>query len=206
LTQIKRKNRISAKSGLNSNLTSRVLMKDFQDKRQTTPPLIGVRFNKGVQIDQILDAVADRLKERKLCVAGVVQVRGSASGECDCRQMCLRDLATGKSNPITEDRGPLAQGCHLDRTALMRLAQSLESKLTVETDILILNRFGQAESEGRGFRGAVERAMTLNIPVIIAYRDEFQVEWSEFEGGLARSADPVVDEIVEMVSVGRFSN
>jgi uncharacterized protein DUF2478 len=163
---------------------------------QPDPKLVGVYFKRGVAVDDILSEVATRLKTRDVAVSGLVQVPGDPAGDCDCRQMRLRDLATGVAHAITENRGSLAVGCHLDRHALAGLAHGLEASLGPDTGVLILNRFGQAESEGRGFRGAIEAAMALGIPVIIAYRDEFEQEWVKFEGGLATNLPADADMII----------
>jgi len=171
-------------------------MKDSPKDTPPDPTLIGVFFGRGVAIDEVLAEVAASLKARGIPVSGLVQVAGDPLGDCDCRQMRLRDLATGVAHAITEDRGPLATGCHLDRRALAHLAHKLEASLGPETGVLILNRFGQAESEGRGFRGPIERAMALGVPVIIAVRDEFEQEWAAFEGGFATNVKADADAII----------
>jgi uncharacterized protein DUF2478 len=168
---------------------------------QPDPTLVGVYFERGVAVDDILSEVAARLKTQGVAVSGLVQVPGDPDGDCDCRQMRLRDLATGVAHAITENRGSLAEGCHLDRRALADLAHRLEASLGPDSGVLILNRFGQAESEGRGFRGAIEAAMALGIPVIIAYRDEFEQEWAEFEGGFATNVSADADAIMAGLSL-----
>jgi nucleoside-triphosphatase THEP1 len=175
-------------------------MKDLIDDVENRHALIGVNFERGTEIDDILRKVAENLRAKGLSVAGLLQLRGDGSSDCDCRMMCLEDLSTGIKHPISESRGPEAQGCHLDRQALVVLAQQVEQNLSGDTDILIINRFGQAESEGRGFRGAIEKALTLGVQVIIAYRAEYLREWQEFEGGLATQAVAEVDTILSLMA------
>ncbi len=176
-------------------------MKDNSKDTQPNPTLIGVYFKRGVAVDNILAEVAVKLKARGVAVCGLVQVPGDPLGDCDCRQMRLRDLATGVAHAITEDRGALATGCHLDRRALAKLAHNLEVSLGPDTGVMILNRFGQAETEGRGFRGAIEAAMALGIPVIIAVRDEFEQEWATFEGGFATNVKADADAIIASLAL-----
>jgi len=178
-------------------------MKDLIDEIQNKQALVGILFERGTDIDKILGDVAKQLTDRGLAVSGLLQVRGTGASDCDCRSMCLQDLSTGFMHPISENRGPRAVGCHLDRQALMTVAQDMELNLNGKTDILIINRFGQAEAEGRGFRGAIEKALMLGVQVLIAYRDEYQKEWLEFEGGMAISADPVADDIIAQLASGQ---
>ena len=149
-------------------------------------PLIGIHFDAGEDVDQALMDAATSLTADGKRVAGVVQTRGQATGDCACREMWLHDLRTGQKTMISEKRGPEARGCHLDWEALTGIVSSMEENLTAENDVLIVNRFGRAECEGRGFRGVIEKAMALGVQVVVAYRSEYAEGWQTFHGGLAR--------------------
>ncbi len=161
--------------------------------------LLGVEFAIGHDIDQTLDDVAKQLSAQGVRVAGYVQIRGVEIGECECRELYLRDLNTGEHHRISEERGPNAKGCHLDWQALTLLAQSLEQSLSDDTDLLIVNRFGHSESQGRGFRGAIEKAMMLGKSVIVAVRGEYLKDWDEFHGGMADSVPANAADIARAV-------
>lgn len=117
-----------------------------------------------------------------------MQIKGAAQGACRCRELYLVDLAAGTKTGISENRGPQTQGCHLDRAALTRVAQNTEACLEAGADILIVNRFGRAEAEAKGLRGAIEKALGLDIPVIVGVRPDYKEAWQAFHGGLARKA------------------
>ncbi len=68
----------------------------------------------------------------------------------------------------------------------MQVAGQLESDLLSCPDVLIINRFGRAEAEGKGMRGAIETALTLDIPVIIGVRRDYVEVWETFHGGMAQ--------------------
>ncbi len=174
-------------------------MKDYPDFSGSAFSLLGVEFCAGVDIDQTLSDVATQIGAQGLSVAGFVQIRGVETGECECRELYLRDFATGELHSISEERGPNAKGCHLDWQSLTALAQSAEQNLSHETDVLIINRFGHSESQGRGFRGAIEKAMMLGLTVIVAVRGEYLKEWNDFHGGLAVPVPCKVDQIVGAV-------
>lgn len=171
-------------------------MKDTSDTAAETLSLTGIEFSDGTHVDQVLSDVATALIGRGLQVAGLIQIRGQSGGDCNCREMHLRDLSSGKLHQISEERGPEARGCHLDWEALMTLAQSVEQNLSDKTDVLIINRFGRSESEGRGFRGAIEKALALGIRVIVAVRGQYAEQWEEFHGGMATSCPADVKKVL----------
>ncbi len=176
-------------------------MKDMSMNGLEVPQLIGVRIEGVSDIDTVLSDVAEKLKARGLKVAGLVQTRSWDSGDCGCKNMHLLDLNTGEPHLISEQRGPGARGCHLDWEALATLAQWLEQHVSEQTDILIINRFGRSECEGRGFRGVIEKAMLLGIPVIVAFREQYEDGWEAFHDGLARSSAPSVSAILDASEV-----
>ncbi len=153
----------------------------------TFSPLIGVQFEKGDPIDPLLESIADTLKDRGLSVAGLIQTRGELKGDCSCADMRLRDVATGQEVVISDYRGPESMGCHLDWQAITVAADKLERMLDENIDVLIINRFGESESEGKGFRSTIEKAVELGIQVIVAYRSDFTEKWAQFHGGLGSS-------------------
>ncbi len=175
-------------------------MKDRQQSKAEAVGLIGVQFEDGMNIDGMLSSLADILAKDGKRVSGLIQIRGQAEDNCKCREMHLRDLMTGEQHLISEKRGPEAQGCHLDWQAMANLAEILEKQISYATDLLIVNRFGRAESEGRGFRSAIENAMSLGIPAIIALREQYRPEWEAFHGGLAETCRP---NLPEMLAVAR---
>lgn len=167
--------------------------------------LIGVRIENGTDLDRILNRTAEILVARGLRVAGHIQSRGKARAGCACREMHLRDLASGRMHLISEARGPEARGCHLDWDALLSLAQDLEASLDEETNVLIVNRFGRSESEGKGLRGVIERAMELEIPVIVGVRGEYRDAWEAFHGGLATETGADAQAIIAHIDADAAS-
>lgn len=137
-------------------------------------------------MDEKLTAFAAALRQQGRRVLGHIQVKGDAPGNCGCRHMHLLDLQTGTLCTISENRGPQARGCHLDRNALARIAQQTEHALASSTDLLIVNRFGRAEAEGHGMRRAICTAMEREVPVIVGVRLAYQEVWDSFHGGLAQ--------------------
>ncbi len=61
----------------------------------------------------------------------------------------------------------------------------LEAELETCPDLLVLNRFGRGESEGRGFRDLIARALEMGVPVLTAVRPTYGGAWAAFGGDLA---------------------
>ena len=66
-------------------------------------------------------------------------------------------------------------------------AKRVDVALEDGAHILIVNRFGQSESDGAGMRSTIELGIELRLPVVVAVRRTFVAPWREFHGGLATS-------------------
>jgi hypothetical protein len=74
----------------------------------------------------------------------------------------------------------------------------LEQALDANADLLVLNKFGKAETEeGRGLRGALVRAVELEVPVLTAVRPPYDIAWADFHGGCAAALPAEIDAIVD---------
>jgi hypothetical protein len=147
--------------------------------------LIGaIKYSRGPDVDPTLDALVTRLRDLGISMVGCLQIQLPDPGSC-CPISHLEDLATGEQTRITQPLGSGSTGCRLDPGALANAAEDLSGQLETHPDILILNRFGRGESEGRGFRPVIERAVELGIPVLIAVKSRYAPEWESFSSGLA---------------------
>lgn len=55
--------------------------------------------------------------------------------------------------------------------------------------LLIVNKFGKEEAEGRGFTNVFRKAILLDLPVLTSVNPNFNEPWLEFSGGLACRID-----------------
>ncbi|MEM6914412.1 MAG: DUF2478 domain-containing protein, partial [Pseudomonadota bacterium] len=68
---------------------------------------------------------------------------------------------------ISQDLGRGATGCRLDPAGLEAAAARVEADLVARRpDIVILNKFGKQEVDGRGFRPVIARAIEMEVPVL----------------------------------------
>lgn len=147
-------------------------------------PLAAVRFEHG-DIDGFLGDIARSLTKSGLAVRGALQTRGAVGGECHCADMDLTTLGSDRVFRISQPLGNGSRGCRLHPGALAECASFIERELDGGADLLILNRFGRGESEGRGFRDLIGKAIALDVPVLLAVRPTYQEAWAAFGSGLS---------------------
>ena len=145
--------------------------------------VIGYGANEGAALDGLLAGVAARLQSHGLRLAGAVQRNTHNGDRCRC-DMTLEDLTTGKLVGISEHRGENARGCRLDQAKLEEIVGLALSSVESGADLLIVNKFGKRESEGHGFRAAIEAAIDAGIPVLASVSDANSAGWNDFVQGL----------------------
>ena len=137
------------------------------------------------------ERIVEDCRSRGLKVAGVLQhpVCSEAAGHCD---VALEELTTGLRTDLFEDRGPGASGCRLDEAALAEVNGQVARSLDADPDLLILNKFGKVEAEGRGLLDLVAMAVDRGIPVVIGVPIRNLEAWRNFAGGMSVefSSDP----------------
>ncbi len=134
--------------------------------------------------DLVLEQVATRLAARGLRCCGTVQINSARrdAGPCD---MDVRVLSDGTILRISQDLGPQARGCRLDPAALETAVGLVAASLSSGADLLIVNKFGKHEAEGRGFREVIAQAVALDIPVLVGLNTLNLPAFEAFVGGPA---------------------
>jgi hypothetical protein len=146
--------------------------------------------------DLILHGLAFRLAAQGFRCCGTVQINSERSdaGPCD---MDVQVLPDGPVLRISQDLGPLARGCRLDPAALETAAGLVSASLARGADILIVNKFGKHEAEGRGFRMVIAEALALGIPVIVGVNTLNLPAFEQFAEGLATRFSPDCDTLTD---------
>lgn len=146
--------------------------------------------------DALLRHVAERLVQSGLQVCGVVQsnVRRPGARRCD---MAVRALPDGPEIGISQGLGPKARGCQLDPDALERAVALTSRRLTDDTAVLILNKFGKHEAEGRGFRTVIAMALSLDVPVLLKVSPLTLQAFHQFSGCYADLLNPSPGRLIE---------
>lgn len=160
------------------------------------PVLAAIRFDEA-DIDGFLEQMVETLIKQGRSVRGVLQSRGEVSGECHCADMDLHVIGSDRVFRISQSLGNGSRGCRLHPGALAECAALLESELNGGVELLVLNRFGRGESEGRGFRDLIGAALSKGIPVLTALRRTYSEAWAAFGGELACDLPMAQDAVLE---------
>ena len=68
---------------------------------------------------------------------------------------------------------------------LLDAGQQIASAIDQGADLLIVNRFGRQEREGKGLSYLVERALSADTPVVIAMPSHRFADWIKFADGMS---------------------
>lgn len=133
--------------------------------------------------DLFLAGVARGLQAAGLRLAGTVQVNIRREGRVRC-DMDLRVLPDGPVLRISEDRGNGARGCRLDAGVLEAAVLGVSAALP-QADLLLVNKFGKQEAEGRGLAPLIAEALSRGIPVLAGVNGLNLPAFEAFAEGLA---------------------
>lgn len=145
--------------------------------------------------DLLLSRLAGTLGSQGYTTCGSVQTNTDrASGPCD---MDVRVLPDGPILRISQNLGPASKGCRLDPAALETAVGLAEARLEPNVDLLIINKFGKHEAEGRGFRTIIATALELEIPVLVGVNALNLTAFRQFVGPEAHQLEPTESALHE---------
>ncbi len=143
--------------------------------------------------DRLLAEVAEELAEQGVPLAGVIQVN-TENPRGGPWIMTLHALAGRDRMRISQDLGAGAQGCRLDPDGLEQAVALSQRALQEDGEdrprLLIVNKFGKQEAEGRGFRPLIGEALSAGIPVLLAVSRTNLDAFCAFADGLEERIAP----------------
>ncbi len=146
--------------------------------------------------DRLLSAVAEHLLAHGARLAGVVQTNTECADSSKC-DMDVKVLPDGETIRISQSLGSASRGCRLDPAALEQAVGLVTASLASDPQLLIINKFGKHEADGRGFRPLIAEALAQDIPVLVGVNDLNSAGFQEFTGGeadrLAADLNAIVD-------------
>jgi hypothetical protein len=131
--------------------------------------------------DAILREFATELNGRGYRAVGIVQL----GHHCLDASLSAMLVHTGEELQLFQDLGSCSAGCRLDVGQLLDAGQQIASAINQGADLLIVNRFGRQEREGKGLNFLVERALSADIPVVIAVPSHRFADWIKFAYGMS---------------------
>ena len=136
--------------------------------------------------DRLLAEVAEALAADGWALAGAVQINSGSCEGADC-DMDLRLLDGSGAIRISQSLGRLSLGCRLDPSGLEEAVGRVTEALHApqRPRLLIVNKFGRQEAEGRGFRPVIAEALAAGIPVLTGVGHDHAPAFAAFAGGMA---------------------
>lgn len=163
------------------------------------PAILGVVYDDGPFFDMFLVALVGELRATGYRLAGAAQINAERADRRKC-DMIVEELASGTRVLISEDRGREARGCRLDTDALARLTRLAEQGLGTGPDLLVLNKFGKEEAEGRGLRPVIASAAERAIPAVVGVPRRNLQPFQDFCGETATVLAPRRDEVLAWIA------
>lgn len=145
--------------------------------------------------DRFLTNIVERLRADGLRMAGAIRATrpGAQSGYCDSALMLLPD---GPVIDITQDLGTGSEACRMDAGALeMAVSEATKRLAADDVKLVVLNKFGLSEAEGRGFRTLIAEALERDLPVLIGVSDVHKAAFDSFADGMAVQLPPDEDAV-----------
>nr|WP_294516817.1 DUF2478 domain-containing protein [uncultured Rhodopila sp.] len=134
--------------------------------------------------DAVVSEAVARLRARGIAVAGLLQRSGGAAPGGK-QTMWVEDIRTGQRIRLDQPRGPGAIACTFDTGALAQAAYLLQLAAESGAELVVVNRFGSVEAEGRGLRSEIAAAICAGLAVLIPVRASLLPELEAFLGGSA---------------------
>jgi hypothetical protein len=132
--------------------------------------------------DEILRGFAADLNAQGYRAVGLVQL----GHHClDAPKLSAMLVHTGEELQLFQDLGTCTAGCRLDLGQLLDAGEQVATAIDRGADLVIVNRFGRQEREGKGLSYLVERALSADIPVVIAVPSHRFADWIKFADGMS---------------------
>ncbi len=137
------------------------------------------------ETDRFLAEVVARLEATGVRLVGTVQTNAENCdrGKCD---MDLRVLPDGPMVRISQDLGRASRGCRLDAGALEMAVVAVTARLD-GAEMLVINKFGKQEAEGRGLAPVIADALGRGLPVLLGVNRMNADAFAGFADGLAEA-------------------
>jgi len=130
--------------------------------------------------DTILRDFAAELNASGRRVVGMVQ-----TGQCADSSLSAVMVHSGEVLLLAQPATSPGGGCKLDLSRLQDAATLVAGAIETGANLVIVNRFGKRERNGKGLARVIERALDADIPVVIAVASANFADWIKFADGMS---------------------
>jgi hypothetical protein len=127
----------------------------------------------------------ESLKRSNVRVGGILQEKISL-GNDGVRRVEAIDIGTGRRKPLNQPTPETWRNrvCSLDNSALAEVTAILRRAIEDRVDLMVVEKFGDAERDGAGLIDEVLQGIAAGIPLLIAVPEMNLPVWTERSGGL----------------------
>ena len=147
--------------------------------------------------DALIAETVARLRVTGLRLSGTVQTDVPRPD----RTLCDMELAVLPDGPvfrINQDRGEAARGCRLDGGALEEAVVEVAARMA-EAEVLVVNKFGKLEAQGRGYVPLIAEALGRDMAVLVGVNALNLPDLLAFCDGMATALPPDAGAIADWV-------
>lgn len=132
-----------------------------------------------------LASFVENLKKSDVLVGGIIQERVSL-GNGSMRRVDAVDIATGRRVPLNQPTPETWRNrlCSLDLSALAETTAILRRATADRVDLMVVEKFGDAERDGEGLSVDIFQSIAAGIPLLIAVPEANLPAWTERTGGM----------------------
>ncbi len=160
------------------------------------PFTLGVmQTEKGDGAETVMADFVQFLQARGVTVGGLIQV--NTNHPDGLYQMELLDLRTNDRYLISQPLGKSASGCRLDPSGLCDASAVLRREIEAKVDLLVINKFGIAESEGKGILQELFQALEQGIPVLTSLSSGYRENWSQIMDDCGQFLPPTLAALIQ---------
>jgi nucleoside-triphosphatase THEP1 len=128
--------------------------------------------------DRLLQEFVQDLTSRGYRVVGLIQTRLRDGGAA------VTVLPTGETIPLAPAHGTVLHSSRPGPCDLAEAAARIDLLIESGADLVIINRFGKLEMQGTGLVDEIARALSFDIPVVVAVPEFRFPEWLSFCRGM----------------------
>jgi hypothetical protein len=139
--------------------------------------LAALVFGRPDEPDRLLAEFVQDLVAGGYRVVGLIQTRLADGGAA------VTVLPTGETLPLAPRRGT-SPASRPDPCDLAAAAARIDALIPTGADLVIINRFGKLEADGTGLVDEIARALSFDIPVLVAVPEFRFSEWLSFCRGM----------------------
>jgi hypothetical protein len=132
--------------------------------------------------DRLISGFAADLRRSGRRPVGAVQLGRNCRAENP--RLGVEVLPDGEVVRLAPHETVDAAGCRLDPDRLAGLACRLAAAIEDGADLVVINRFGRSEAEGKGLIDLIPQALAADIPVLIAVPEQRFAAWIRFSEGM----------------------